>query len=385
MALRMWIERLLSGVIVVLAVMTGKAALDPPPAPPPTLPVAALQLTTTPVALDRDDPARDRIGALRFLGAVQIRSTNPGFGGVSALRAGPASSESRAGGGDSRLRAEGPDSRLRAEGAVRLLGINDTGNWLAFDTIERDGRLVGVANGVMTPIRQPDGGAAATKDTGDAEGLEWDPATGIATISYEQEHRLVHFTGIDAAVPASLDRLPAWTERLTATIGWPANGGAEAIAVLSGGARIILAEDPRRPDGSQVALLTRNGETREIGVEGVDDFSPTDAVAIDDHRILVLHRRFSLMVQAAALTLVDLAPALGPNPPATLPATLLARWQPPLAVDNMEGLAIRHVGGRTFVYIMSDDNLNSVQRTLLMKFEISPVARATSTRTAGHR
>jgi hypothetical protein len=356
MALRMWIERLLSGAVIILAAMTGKAALDPPPAPPPTLPVAALQLTTTPVALDRDDPARNRIGALRFLGAVQIRSTNPGFGGVSALRAGRGN---------------------------RLLGINDTGNWLAFDTIERDGRLVGVANGVMTPIRQPDGKAAGTKDTGDAEGLEWDPATGIATISYEQEHRLVHFTGIDAAVPASLERLPVRTERLTATIGWPANGGAEAIAVLPGGARIVLAEDPRRPDGSQVALLTRNGETRAIGVAGVDDFSPTDAVAIDDHRILVLHRRFSLMVQAAALTLVDLAPALGPNPPATLPATLLARWQPPLAVDNMEGLAIRHVGARTFVYVMSDDNLNGLQRTLLMKFEISPVDRATSTRTSG--
>ena len=358
MALRMWIERLFSGAVVALAAMTGITALEPLPAPPPPPPVAALQLTTTPVALDRDDPGRDRIGALRFLGAVQIRSTNPGFGGISALRAGRVN---------------------------RLLGISDTGNWLAFDTVERDGRLVGVANAVMTPIRQPDGKAAATKDTGDAEGLEWDPATGEATISYEQEHRLVHFTGIDADLPASLERLPVRTERLTATIGWPANGGGEAIAVLPGGARIVLAEDPRRPDGSQVAMLTRDGETREIGVAGVDDFSPTDAVAIDGHRILVLHRRFSLMMQAAALTLVDLAPALGANSPATIPATLLARWQPPFAVDNVEGLAIRRVGARVFVYIVSDDNLNSVQRTLLMKFEISPADRATSTRTSGRR
>jgi hypothetical protein len=36
----------------------------------------------------------------------------------------------------------------------------------------------------------------------------------------------------------------------------------------------------------------------------------------------------------------------------------------------MEALALRRDGGRTFLYIASDDNLNSLQRTLLMKFEL---------------
>ena len=45
---------------------------------------------------------------------------------------------------------------------------------------------------------------------------------------------------------------------------------------------------------------------------------------------------------------------------------------PPLSVDNFEGLAVREEGGRTFLYIVSDDNFSGSQRTLLMKFEVLP-------------
>jgi hypothetical protein len=80
------------------------------------------------------------------------------------------------------------------------------------------------------------------------------------------------------------------------------------------------------------------------------------------------------MGQGAALSLVDLAPALAATPQAPLPTRLLARWQSPVLLDNMEGLALRREGDRVFVYLVSDDNLNSLQQTLLMKFEIDPTA-----------
>ena len=38
----------------------------------------------------------------------------------------------------------------------------------------------------------------------------------------------------------------------------------------------------------------------------------------------------------------------------------------------MEGVALRREGDRTFVYLVSDDNFNPLQRTLLMKFELLP-------------
>ncbi|OYU14069.1 MAG: hypothetical protein CFE37_12905 [Alphaproteobacteria bacterium PA4] len=336
----MFFERLIVIVVTAAALVAGVDALQTDMvqhrAP------AALAVSTTVLALNPDDPGQQRLGPLRFLGAVQIRSSDAGFGGISALRAGP---------------------------GTRMLAVTDTGNWLAFDTVERDGRLVGVANAYMRAIPQPGGTPLRRKADGDAEALDWDAATGTASIVYEQDHRIAHFTGIDAT-PASLAAPPERIERLTQMLGWGNNSGGEAMAVLPGGARVILAEQARHADGSRVALLTAGGVTREIAITGVAGMSPTDAVALDDHTILILHRRFSSTGGlGAALSRVDLAPALAGGT-ATLPMTLLARWQAPVTLDNMEGLALRHDGGRVFVYLVSDDNFNSLERTLLLKFEL---------------
>jgi hypothetical protein len=346
MALPVDMERIFAGTVIGAALLAGALALRPDTAlavPAPD----AIAITTTPLPLDRDDPARTRVGKLRFMGALQLRATDPLFGGVSALRA-------------------GPDGRF--------LAITDTGNWFAFSTVERDGRLTGVKDAVLVPILQANGQPVASKAEGDAEALEWNPATGSATVVYEQDHRLAQFSGIDASNPASLGRPPDRIERLTVMAGWPANGGGEAVAVLPGGARLVVSETARGPQRTRTALLTENGTTRVIGIEGIDDHSPTDAVALDATRVLILHRRFTVTQgQGAALSLVDLAPVLGGKGAEgmVLKGETLAQWEPPLTLDNMEGLAIRREGGRTFLYMVSDDNLNPLQRTVLMKFELS--------------
>ncbi len=338
----MWFERIFAAGILVAAGLAGADALRPetPPAIAPAKPIA---VTARPLPLNPDDPAMVRIGALRFLGAVQLSSRDPGFGGISGLR---------------------------AAGDDRMIAVTDTGNWLVLATIERGGRLLGVRDVRLAPLPQPGGQPPQRKADVDAEAVEHDPATGITTVVYEQQHRLAHFTGIDARRPETLARPPAETEYLTAMTGWPANGGGEAMAVLPGGARIILSETARRRDGAIAALLTRSGTTTEFGLAVLPDHSPTDAIALDDHRILVLNRRFSAFGGwSAALTLVDLAPALAGDM-APLPQRRLALLAAPLTFDNMEGLALRRVGKRIFVYLVSDDNLNRAQRTLLMKFEL---------------
>jgi hypothetical protein len=340
-------NEIIAATTIAMALAAGAYALRPDHglAVPTAIPLA---ITATALSFNREDPAQDQVGTLTFRGGVQLRATNQLFGGTSALRAGHATAN-----------------------GVQMLGVSDTGNWIAFETLERGGRLVGVTQATLTPIRQADGTVAATKAQGDAEALEWNPATGDATIVYEQDHRLAHFKRIDPANLASLATSPTRIERLTAMTGWPLNGGGEAMAELPGGARIVISEQRTRPDGSHVGLLTTAGTTREIAIESVPDHSPTDAVAIDATRILILHRRFDLMGQGAALTLVDLAPALAGTPTGPLPARLLARWQAPVTLDNMEGLALHREGHRLFVYIVSDDNLSSLQRTLLMKFELA--------------
>jgi hypothetical protein len=338
-------EQIFAGLILVSAAAAGAQALRPEP-PPIIGNAGGVTVSTTALPLNADDPALSQIGALKFLGAVHIRSTDPRFGGISGLRAG----------------------KPTADG-LQLLSVTDTGNWFAFTTIEAGGRLTGVANAVIAPLLQPDGKPPAAKSDVDAEALEWDPETGTAMVAYEQQHRFAWFNTV---TPASLDQPPARTDHLTEMVAWGANNGAEATALLPDGSRIAFAESARHPDGSLVALLTRGGTTRTIAVTGVEGFSPTDAVALDATTLLVLHRRFSpLAGVGAAITRVDLAPALAAAPASTpLPATLIARWQPPFTVDNMEGLALTRIGTRRFLYVISDDNLNSLQRTVLMKFEL---------------
>ncbi len=316
-------------------------------AEPATLPgVVSLPLTAEPVPLDPGDPARRDVGRLRYLGGLVLRSTNAAFGGVSALRA-------------------GPDGRL--------LGITDTGAWVSFGVVERAGRLVGVTAGIMAPLRDETGRTARSKSDFDAEGLAWDPETGEALVSLEQDHRVLSYGGIDPARPESLDRKAVRVERNPATAAWPSNGGGEAIAVLSGGDRLIFEEEGQDAAGASDVLRIGSAGTRVLRYTPPTGYRPTDAVEVAPGLLLVLNRRYTLIDgMSAALTLVPVDEAMR--------GTEIARLVPPLSVDNMEGMALVRHDGRTFIYLISDDNFKVFQRTLLLKFE---VLAATSPRIPG--
>lgn len=310
---------------------------------------AALRLSSTPLPLNRDDPAANRIGPLRFMGAVQLRSTNPLFGGLSGLRW-------RNG---------------------WLLSVSDTGNWVMFRPVERGGRLVGVGSGEIAPILMADGRPAPDKETGDAEALEWPGEDGTAVVVFEQDHRTQVYRGIDPGRADSFARQPDTVTRLAGAANWPSNGGGEAVAQLGGGAALIVAETAIAADGAHEVLLVTGQASVRLGYRPPAGFSPTDAVLLDAGRLLVLNRRFTATGGiGAAVVLVDLAPLHAARAAGRVPAGLglqwreLARWQPPFTLDNMEGLALRREAGRVFLYIVSDDNLNGLQRTLLMKFEL---------------
>jgi hypothetical protein len=53
----------------------------------------------------------------------------------------------------------------------------------------------------------------------------------------------------------------------------------------------------------------------------------------------------------------------------------LARLTLPMTVDNFEGLAVHtNAQGDTFVYLLSDDNYQFLQRTLLLQFRLSTLS-----------
>ena len=63
------------------------------------------------------------------------------------------------------------------------------------------------------------------------------------------------------------------------------------------------------------------------------------------------------------------------RPGAHLAGEELARLEPPLTIDNFEGIAItRGAGSGARLYIVSDDNYSILQRTLLLMFELQAPA-----------
>ena len=318
-------------VVLLAAALTLAAYREKPETQPQSIAVTARA-----VPLDPTDPAYDRVGRLRYVGGLELASRDRRFGGISGMRF-------------------LPDGRL--------LAVSDEGSWITLTLTERDGRPVGVAAATVARLSDRSGRPLRAKQEADAEALELE-ADGSRLVAFEHDHRVWRYDE-DGARPRPVPFPdPMWLGRLTP------NSGIEAMAHV-GELTLYLAEEPGanayngllQGGGRLSAMYGRLAYTPPPG------FKPTDAVALDEAHVLVLNRRYSpLMGVAAALTVVPVASAhLALGKP-----ELLAELAAPLTVDNMEALDIRRAGGRTFVWMASDDNFSPLQRTLLLKFELLP-------------
>lgn len=294
---------------------------------PPASP--AVVVKSRPLALDPADPGRRQVGALDYLGGLVLWSNDPRFGGFSSMHVA----------GD------------------RFMLMADTGD-LTRLVIDGRWRLGPARMDAMQGL-----GTGGHKRERDIESMAVDPATGRFWVGLENTNRIVRY-GPDLVKQA--EAAP------TAMAEWSSNGGAESMVRTADGRFILISEEASRPDGTHPVLIFDRDPTdpaarvEEVGYRPPDDsFRPTDAVALPDGRILVLNRRFSLLQGvAAALMLVD--PAGG----GFEAGREIARLEPPLSVDNMEAMALTHEGGRLILWLASDDNLNQIQRSLLMKFAL---------------
>ena len=311
-----------------LALLTGAVQ--------PRTDIRAMAVSATPVPLSAADPAQTRVGRLRYMGGIELKSADPRFGGLSGLR-------------------------WQAPG--RLVAITDGGQWVTLAVREQGERLVGLDSAGVGIVRGPEREPLKGKAHADAEALEIDNQGFV--VAFEEDKRVWHYRDIGGAATSDAFPDPAWLKAL------PANKGVEAMARLPG-AWLYLAE-ALLPDGTVEGILAPTdrlarsyGRVRMRLPEGS---MPTDAQALDDGHVLVVARRFSIAAGMSAIVVsvpVDVG-ALKLGAP-----TLLATLAPPVNIDNMEGLAVMRSGGRTFVYLCSDDNFSPVERTLLLKFELMP-------------
>jgi hypothetical protein len=146
------------------------------------------------------------------------------------------------------------------------------------------------------------------------------------------------------------------------------NGGLEAVEQLADGRALALAEDHFVSDGRLAGWLIDGNTAARVSYPGDGYFEPTGMAALADGRVLVLERGYTAIGGAKGRVMLIKTPVAGE---AISGLRELARLAPPIQVDNYEGLAARDDGdGGLLLYIVSDDNFNPLQRTLLMMFRL---------------
>lgn len=326
----------------ILIVLTLAVLLLPAPHmnKPETVRTGALLVNARVLPISSVDASLDHVGALTFLGGWELTSDNDGFGGISAMLASPA--------GD-------------------ILGLSDSGILMGFHVGPGDGD--GHAFIAPLPVRAQD--RHLPWWAWDSESMTHDPATSRYWVGFELQQAICRYGPGFARVEACR----TWPDILA----WPKTGSIESLARLPDGRFLAISEMGMTADGRHDMLLFVDDPVEADTPPPVHlrytpprGYRPTDAVALDDRHLLVLNRRLTLeRLFTATIAIVDL-PAQ-PKDGTELKARTLARLAPPLLADNFEGLAVSQENGRSILWVISDDNHEFFQRTLLLKFGLPNV------------
>ncbi len=298
-----------------------------------------LTLAATPMALNPRDESIAVNRRLAYRGGLVITSADDDFGGLSGLV-------------------------VSADGATAL-AVSDAGHWVTFGLTYDAGRLTGVGDGRIAPLRDPNGRPLdGGKTLGDAEGLAR-LADGTYAVSFERRHRVWRYDvaaeGFDAR-PRTIRTPPALEEATN-------NAGLEAIAQLPGGDLLAITEGTFDADDNLAGWRISAKNDRPLALRHDRPFNLTDMALLPTGGVLTLERRYSPIGGVGAQMRLIPAAELDGNGP--LDGEIVYRSTAGETVDNMEGLAVRRgEDGETLVYAVSDDNFNPLQRTILMMFAL---------------
>jgi hypothetical protein len=272
-------------------------------------------------------------GMLRFVRGWHLVSPHSRFGGLSAVA----------------VMAPGRFQFVGDNGYVTRLTLRPDGSAGAFH---------------IAALPTPDG-RLRKKSMIDAEAMAFDPASQRTRVAFEGTNEIWRFdpglTRIETRyAPAAMRR-------------WSAYAGPEAMVRLADGRTILFCEAPADDSRGSEALVFA-GDPAAAGPPPLRFFyhadgkgSVSDAAALPDGRILLVHRRLGFdPVFTTILALVDPADIRADG---VVRSRTIGRVPKPLA-DNFEGAAISTEGGRTWLWLVSDDNFNNWQRSLLLQFEL---------------
>lgn len=282
-------------------------------------------------------------GRLTFLSGLELRCTDPEFGGISS-------------------------GSIDPDGAGVLLA-SDHAHWIRGRFTEANGRLTGFEQVEIAPMRAPDGRVMKKTRYFDTEGMARRGSE--VFISCERTHDILRFDlAKDLNARAQVMEVPAGIKRLDFNLGIEALGFLPRQSYKPG-AMIALAERAPRPEAKADMpgwILGPGGG--ELRVRRRDNFDVTDLNFLPDGDMLVLERRYvPLMGLSFRIRRIPIAQV---RPGGVLDGEVLIEADLSQQIDNMEAMMVHQdAQGRTLLTLMSDDNFSFLQRTLVLRFGVS--------------
>lgn len=263
-----------------------------------------------------------------------------------------------AGGAELVLAADSPLhslSDLKIISGPEFVSVSDAGD-LVRGVLVRDeaGRLTGVAELMYRRLTLTDGTPIVEKVDGDAEGLLITRG-GELLVSFERNHRIWNYGDVrEPSARPTVARHPDAT--------FPLNDGMEGISTgIRDGWRVSSENGgvwDCTPRACTVVIPApetpaTDGEYRTTGMDRDEA----------NGGYFIVQRSFAPPLDARAQVRRMAADgSLGP---------VLVELKLPGTTDNFEGIAAVRNGATTRLYILSDDNNNAPQRTLLLAFDIA--------------
>jgi len=245
-------------------------------------------------------------------------------------------------------------SDLKLVGADGFVTVSDAGDLILGQIkLDDEGKLIGLDRFRSRRLSLTDGSPITEKVDGDAEGLAVLP-NGEVLVSFERDHRIWNYGPLDAPrLPVSVPR-PVWP--------FNENGGMEGLAARHNVQWRVAGEDGGTWDCTRVTCTlvqlppAEPLKDSQYRITGIDRDPSGDGY-------WVVQRSYAPPLDARArVRHMAEDGTLGP---------VMVELKLPGTTDNFEGIAATKRGEKTRLYILSDDNENPLQRTLMLAFDIS--------------
>jgi hypothetical protein len=309
-------------------------------------PLGAIDLETKRIPLNPDDLSQTQVGELHYLGGLVLTSSHIRFGGFSGLH-------------------------VVADGS-EILSISDRGLWFRASPLYENGQLSALQNATLGHMRGLNGGPLQWQWS-DAEAITMDDQNRIYVgLEYYDRilgYQLPGYASLNAVLAD--DSTPVSNFKPPKDVIIPPNGGIESLVSLAPDQLLAITEEAVNPDGTLIGWIIEGDSFTALAYQPHDSYSPVSLAKLPNGDVMALERRYN-PIQGVSVRLCVIA-RQQITPANILSCETIAEIAAPINVDNFEALAIRQNAQQdTLVYLLSDDNFNQIQDTMMMMFKWVP-------------